>query len=91
MDSKKANLYVVIWLFVLTALELYVYSHVSWGNWRAWGLLMIMTTKAMMVALIYMNLRREGWGLKFAFFAPIPVGVYFLLFMLYDAMYVWKS
>ena len=91
MVKKIAYGYVAFWLFAFTFLELYLYSQQALGDWRVWGLLTIMTCKALMVALVYMNLKSEAWGLKFAFFAPIPVGIYFLLMMLYDAAYVWKS
>lgn len=88
---QKAYILVAIWLMVLTAMELFLFGHEALGAWRVWGLLALMATKALMVALVYMNLRQEGWGLKLAFFAPIPVAIYFLLFMLYDAAYLWKS
>lgn len=91
MENKANYIYVAVWLFVLTALELLLFGQLGLGDWRVWGLLTIMTTKALMVALVYMNLKQEGWALKAAFFAPIPVAIYFLLFMLYDAAYVWKS
>ncbi|OGX31062.1 MAG: hypothetical protein A2787_01320 [Omnitrophica WOR_2 bacterium RIFCSPHIGHO2_01_FULL_48_9] len=91
MQANKIYIYVAIWLSMFTVLELSIFSHLNWGAWRTAGLLTLMTSKALMVALIYMNLRQEGWGLRLAFFAPIPVGIYFLLFMLYDAAYVWRS
>ena len=91
MRTNKIYVYAAIWLSVFTILELLIYSHLNWGTWRTVGLLSLMTSKALMVALVYMNLRREGWGLRLAFFAPIPVGIYFLLFMIYDAAYLWHS
>jgi cytochrome c oxidase subunit IV len=91
MAKKNTYLFVAIWLVVFTLLELMMFSHLEWGAWRTWGLLTIMSSKALMVALVYMNLRQEGWALKTAFFAPIPVAIYFLLFMVYDAAYIWKS
>ena len=91
MEKPVNYIYVAIWLFVFTAIELILYPQLGLGDWRVWGLLTLMTTKALMVALVYMNLRKEGWALKVAFFAPIPVAIYFLLFMLYDAAYLWRS
>lgn len=91
MQNKGNYLYVAIWLFVLTAAELFLYPQLGLGAWRTLGLLVIMASKALMVALVYMNLRQEGWALRLAFFAPIPVAIYFLLFMLYDAAYLWRS
>ncbi|MBI4309797.1 MAG: cytochrome C oxidase subunit IV family protein [Candidatus Omnitrophica bacterium] len=91
MRNKTNYLYVAVWLLVFTILELFLYPHLDLGNWRVWGLLTLMGSKALMVALVYMNLRQEGWALRLAFFAPIPVAIYFLLFMLYDAAYLWKS
>ena len=91
MEKKTSYLYVAIWLFVFTSLELFLYPQLGLGAWRLGGLLMLMAAKALMVALVYMNLNKEGWALKLAFCAPIPVAIYFLLFMLYDAAYLWKS
>jgi len=91
MQNKGSYVYVAIWLFMFTALEILLYSQAGLGVWRTWGLLTLMTSKALMVALVYMNLRQEGWALRVAFFAPIPVAIYFLLFMLYDAAYLWRS
>ena len=91
MQTNKMYLYVAFWLCVFTILELLIYPRLDLGVWRTAGLLTLMTSKALMVALVYMNLRREGWGLRLAFFAPIPVGIYFLLFMIYDAAYLWHS
>ncbi len=92
MKNNKTNyLIIAVWLFVFTIIEMFLYPQLSLGAWRFWGLLTIMTSKVMMVSLVYMNLRQEGWALRLAFFAPIPVAIYFLLFMLYDAAYIWKS
>lgn len=91
MKNNSIYIYVAIWLGLLTVVELFLFSHLDLGVWRTAGLLTIMISKALLVALVYMNLTYEGWALKLAFFAPIPVGIYFLLFMLYDAAYVWKS
>ncbi len=91
MENKGSYLYIAIWLFVLTGLELLLYPQAGLGPWRTWGLLTLMSSKALMVAFAYMNLRSEGWALRLAFLAPIPVAIYFLLFMLYDAAYVWRS
>lgn len=82
---------VALWLFALTFFELMVFQRSDLGALRNNLLLILMGTKALLVALVYMNLKQEGWALKVAFFAPIPVAIYFLLFMLYDAAYVWKS
>ncbi len=91
MPKNNTYFYAAVWLVVFTVLELMIFFHLEWGAWRTWGLLTLMTSKALMVALVYMNLRQEGWGLRAAFFAPIPVGIYFLSFMVYDAAYLWKS
>ena len=90
MNTRK-YLHVALWLFVLTLAELFVFPRLDMGGIRTNLLLLLMTTKALIVALVYMNLRKEGWALKAAFFAPIPVAIYFIYFMLYDAAYVWKS
>lgn len=89
--KRNGYLSVAMGLGVFTVLELLIYSQFELGAWRTWGLLTLMTSKALMVALVYMNLKHEGWALRLAFFAPIPVGIYFLLFMIYDATYLWKS
>lgn len=91
MKNKANYVFVALWLFVFTALELALYSQAGLGAWRMGGLLTLMASKALLVALVYMNLRHEGWALQLAFFAPIPVAIYFLLFMLYDAAYLWRS
>ncbi|MBL8014084.1 MAG: hypothetical protein JNN05_09580 [Candidatus Omnitrophica bacterium] len=91
MTSKGSYLYIAVFLGIMTAVELFLYPQHGLGQWRTTGLLTLMGSKALMVALAYMNLRKEGWALKIAFFAPIPVAIYFLLFMLYDAAYLWKS
>ncbi len=87
----KNYLWVTGWMILLTIVELFVYSQASWGSWRTGWLLTLMATKALLVALIYMNLKAEGWAFKAAFFIPIPVAIYFLLFMMYDAAYLWHS
>jgi hypothetical protein len=38
-----------------------------------------------------MNLKDEPLTLKIAFFILIPVAIYFLLFLMYDAGYIWAS
>ncbi len=91
MENSKKYLFVALCLFAFTILELFLYPQLGLGAWRTWGLLILMSSKALMVALVYMNLNHEGWALRLAFFAPIPVAIYFLLFMLYDAAYLWKS
>jgi hypothetical protein len=91
MTNKGFYLYVAVCLCAMTVLELLLYPQLNLGVWRTSGLLVLMGSKALMVALAYMNLRKEGWALQAAFFAPIPVAIYFLLFMLYDAAYLWKS
>lgn len=91
MTIKGFYLYIAVCLGIMTALELFLYPQLGLGGWRNTGLLALMGSKALLVALAYMNLRKEGWALKVAFFAPIPVAIYFLLFMLYDAAYLWKS
>lgn len=91
MSDNKAYLAVAVSLVVLTIFELLTFSRLDWGMARNYWLLGLASTKGLLVALIYMNLRREGWALKLAFFILIPVAAYFLLFMLYDAAYLWKS
>lgn len=91
MTNKSFYTYIALCLAAMTAFELMLYPQSELGGWRTGGLLVLMGSKALMVALAYMNLRKEGWALKLVFFAPIPVAIYFLLFMLYDAAYLWKS
>jgi caa(3)-type oxidase subunit IV len=91
MERKPNYIFLTGLLLALTFLEIAIYPQLDLGAWRIWSLLMLMTTKALIVALTYMNLKNEGWALRLAFFAPIPVAIYFLLFMLYDAAYVWRS
>ncbi len=90
MNNRK-YLIIAMWLFVLTLIELFVFPRLDMGQMRVNLLLSLMTAKALIVALVYMNLKQEGWALKVAFFAPIPVAIYFIYFMLYDAAYVWRS
>ncbi len=90
MNNRK-YLIIAMWLFVLTLIELFVFPRLDMGQMRVNLLLSLMTAKALIVALVYMNLKKEGWALKVAFFAPIPVAIYFIYFMLYDAAYVWRS
>lgn len=78
-------------LLALTILELAIYGRADLGAARVALLLTLMAVKALTVVLVYMNLKNEPLTLKIAFFILIPVGVYFLLFMVYDAAYVWRS
>ena len=89
--QKQSYVKVAVWLVLLTAVELMIYGRAELGQMRTNLLLSLMGAKALMVALVYMNLRQEGWALRLAFFAPIPVALYFLYFMLYDAAFVWRS
>lgn len=91
MALTKTYITIAVSLFVLTIMELAVYGQTNLGALRGGILLSLMTAKALLVALFYMNLKNEPLSLKIAFFILIPVGVYFLLFMLYDAAFVWQS
>lgn len=82
---------IAVSLLVLTAIELIIFIQTGWGFTRNVWLLTLMTTKALMVALFYMNLSREPLSLKIAFFMMIPIEAGVLLFMLYDATYLWRS
>lgn len=91
MSLTKTYVAIAISLLVLTLIELAVFGRADWGVARNILLLTLMTGKALTVALAYMNLKSEPLTLKISFFILIPVGVYFLLFMMYDAAYVWRS
>lgn len=93
MTHSNTFVYITIaaLLLVLTILELFIFGQFGLGGMRVAGLLTLMTVKALLVALFYMNLAREPLTLKISFFILIPVGLYFLLFMLYDAAYIWRS
>lgn len=91
MSLNKTYLITAIVLLVLTAIELAIYGRSDLGMTRNFLLLTLMTVKALTVVLVYMNLKAEPLTLKIAFFILIPVGIYFLLFMLYDAAYLWRS
>ncbi|MBI5150341.1 MAG: hypothetical protein HZA28_06190 [Candidatus Omnitrophica bacterium] len=91
MSLTKTYVAIVISLLVLTALELTIYPRVELGSARNAVLLTAMAIKALLVVLVYMNLKNEPLTLKISFFILIPVAAYFLLFMLYDAKYIWHS
>lgn len=91
MSLTKTYITIAIALFVLTIFELFIYGRTDLGVMRNTLLLTLMTAKALTVALAYMNLKSEPLTLKISFFILIPVGLYFLLFMLYDAGYIWRS
>ena len=91
MSQSKTYMTIAGALLVLTLIELMIFGQTGLGLARYGWLLTLMTVKALLVALFYMNLRREPLSLKIAFFILIPVGTYFLLFMLYDAAYIWGS
>ncbi len=91
MSLTKTYSAIAVSLMVLTVLELTLYGRSDLGITRNYLLLALMTVKALTVVLVYMNLKCEPLTLKISFFILIPVGLYFLLFMLYDAAYVWRS
>lgn len=91
MSLTRTYVTIAISLFVLTLVELAIFRRADWGVTRNILLLTLMTVKALTVALAYMNLKSEPLTLRISFFILIPVGVYFLLFMMYDAAYVWRS
>ncbi len=90
MSLTKTYITVAIILGILTAIELMIFGRSDMPS-RTNVLLGLMTAKALLVALVYMNLKGEPLTIKISFFILIPVGLYFLLFMLYDAAYIWKS
>lgn len=91
MSLTKTYIAIAASLAALTAIELALFGRADLGMARNYLLLSLMTVKALTVVLVYMNLKCEPLTLKISFFILIPVGVYFLLFMLYDAAYVWRS
>lgn len=91
MSLTKTYVAISLALLALTALELMIFPRVELGGLRYGLLLTLMAVKALLVALVYMNLKNEPLTIKIAFFILIPVGVYFLLFMMYDAAYLWRS
>ena len=91
MTLSKTYITVAVILLVLTCAELFLFGRTDLGMLRNQLLLTLMAVKALTVVLVYMNLRAEPLTLKIAFFILIPVGLYFLLFMLYDAKYIWLS
>lgn len=91
MSLTKTYITITLSLLVLTFFELALYGCAQLGMTRNILLLTLMTVKALTVVLVYMNLKNEPLALKLAFFLLIPVGVYFLLFMMYDAGYLWRS
>lgn len=78
-------------LLFLTLVELMIFGRMDLGIIRNTLLLTLMTVKALLIVLVYMNLKSEPFTLKIAFFILIPVGIFFLLFMMYDAAYIWFS
>ena len=91
MELIKTYIFIAVSLLGLTIFELMTFGRFELGAARYTLLLSLMTAKALLVALFYMNLKNEPLSLKIAFFILIPVGLYFLLFMLYDAKWVWIS
>ena len=89
----KTRMYVMITtvLLALTFIELSIFGRTDLGMTRNFLLLTLMAVKALTVVLVYMNLKNEPLTLKISFFILIPVGIYFLLFMMYDAAYLWTS
>lgn len=91
MSLTKTYITIAVSLLVLTLIELMIFGRTDLGATRNGLLLTLMAVKALTIVLVYMNLKSEPLTLKIAFFILIPVGVYFLLFMMYDAAYVWYS
>ncbi len=91
MPKNKTYFFVLVALAILTVFELITFQRLDWGMARVLWLMGLATVQALTIVLVYMNLRREGWALKLAFFVLIPVALYFLLFLVYDAAYIWKS
>lgn len=91
--EEKTLIFLNVALFVsiISGDQLMMFGQAGLGLARNGWLLTLMTVKVLLVALFYMNLRREPLSLKISFFILIPVGLYFLLFMLYDAAYIWRS
>lgn len=91
MSLTKTYFFIAVSLLILTIFELSIFGRSELGTLRINLLLTLMTVKALLVALVYMNLKNEPLTIKISFFILIPVGLYFLLFMLYDAAFLWKS
>ncbi|MBP9854497.1 MAG: hypothetical protein KBD53_06490 [Candidatus Omnitrophica bacterium] len=91
MSLTKKHIVIAISLLFLTLIELSIFGRADLRIARNALLLGLMAVKALMVVLVYMNLKNEPLAIKIAFFILIPVGVYFLLFMMYDAAYLWHS
>lgn len=91
MLLTRTYLLIAVSLFFLTLVELMIFGRADLGVMRNTLLLTLMTVKALLIALVYMNLKTEPLTLKIAFFILIPVGIFFLLFMTYDAAYLWFS
>lgn len=91
MSLTKTYIIIAVSLLVLTLIEFMIFGRTDLGATRNGLLLTLMAVKALTIVLVYMNLKSEPLTLKIAFFILIPVGIYFLLFMMYDAAYVWHS
>lgn len=91
MSLMKTYVTIAISLLVLTLIELLIFGRTDLGITRNALLLILMTVKALTVVLVYMNLKSEPLTLKISFFILIPVGIFFLSFMMYDAAYLWFS
>lgn len=91
MSNNKTYLITAVALAILTVFELITFQHVEWGMARVLWIMGLAAVQGLTIILVYMNLRREGWALKLSFFILLPVVVYFLLFMVYDAAYLWRS
>jgi cytochrome c oxidase subunit IV len=91
MSLNAKYIIITVALGLFTVIEVLIYPQGHLGMMRNILLLALMTTKALTVVLAYMNLSREPLTLKIAFFILIPVGLYFLLFMMYDAAFIWRS
>lgn len=91
MSRKRTYITIAVLLLLLTLMELMIFGQTGLGLARNGWLLTLMAVKALLVALFYMNLTKEPLSLKIAFFILIPVGLYFILFMMYDAAYIWRS
>ena len=91
MSNNKIYPITAMALAILTVFELMIFQRLDWGMARVLWIMGLAAVQGLTIVLVYMNLRKEGWALKLSFFILLPVAVYFLLFMVYDAMYVWKS
>ena len=89
MDHKKLYIKTTLILAVLTIVEVMI-SYIDMPRLNQIGLLLgFAVSKIVLVAYVYMHLYYESHTLRKLLFIPIPLVVFFLVALAYDAQFNW--